>query len=107
MMLPWLEELVLRVGNRPDFAVLTVSIDANPGTVESMVRDSGLTLPVVFSRDLVRDLHEGQVSLPCTWLIDRQGIVRRQDDGFGGDRDGWVASALRAIDELAEEPSGP
>ena len=44
--------------------------------------------------------------LPCKWLVDRQGVVRRRDDGYRGNEESWFGAALRAIDELAEESRG-
>lgn len=33
-----------------------------------------------------------------------EGAVRRQDNGYGGDKEGWLAAVLPALDELAAEP---
>ncbi len=98
-MLPWMEELGGRLRGRPDFALLTFSVDENPGKLEPIVRDGGFTFPVVSARDYLWKLLGHEPSLPCTWIVDRQGVVVREDDGYSGDKDRWLAAALRAIDE--------
>ena len=99
MMLPWLEELALRLGTRQDVVLLAISTDENPGAVASFIEGRGFTIPVVCSQDLVEKLNDGKISLPSTWIVDRQGVARRQDDGYDGDKDGWLARAQRAIEE--------
>ena len=104
-MLPWLEELGLRLAARQDVVLLAVSADDNPGEVASFVKGRGFTVPVVCSKDLIQKLNDGQVSLPNTWIVDRQGVARREASGFGFDKEGWLARAQRAIEEIgAEKP---
>jgi len=104
MMLPWLQELSQRLEGRPDVALLTISVDDNPGVVEPIFRDNGYTFPVVFAHDYIRKLWGKEPSLPCTWIVDRQGVVRREDLGYGGDRSAWLDSALRGIEQVGTEP---
>jgi len=104
-MLPWIEELSARLRGRPDFALLTFSIDDNPGKLEPIARDNGFTFPVLAARDYVKTVQAQGPSLPCTWIVDRQGVVRREDTGFSGDKERWLDAALRAIDEIGAEPA--
>jgi cytochrome c biogenesis protein CcmG, thiol:disulfide interchange protein DsbE len=104
-MLPWIEELSGRLAKRSDVAILTINADENPGKIGPVVRDHGYTFPVVFSQELASKLGNGRLSVPNTWIVDRQGVVRRESSGVvGGGRAEWLDKVVRLIDEIGAPP---
>ena len=43
----------------------------------------------------------GVAGVPLAWIVDSSGRIVRVRDGFDGDGDAWVASALAALGEVA------
>jgi hypothetical protein len=79
--------------------VLTLNVDENPGVVEPMMRDNGYDFPVVFAFDYMLDLWGYRWEIPCTWIMDAQGTVRRELTGFGGGDAEWLD---RVVQEMAQ-----
>ncbi|MDE3076463.1 MAG: TlpA family protein disulfide reductase [Chloroflexota bacterium] len=62
--------------------ILGVDLGENPGTVQSFVRRIGVTYPVALDSDQRVGAQYSVGSLPRTYFIDRQGIIR--DSYTGG-----------------------
>ena len=73
--------------------VLAVSIDASDALVFEIVRAKNITFPVL--RDAEREVYFDQYagpSLPATYLIDKNGVIR---EIFTGPQE-WDASAMKS-----------
>ncbi len=84
--LPELQKLAQRYADK-QVVVLTVNIDKERGNAERLVRQLGLTLPVLLdsagSVAAVYDLPK----MPSSFVIDKKGVVRYVHDGFNGSED--------------------
>ncbi len=95
----------LQVENRPrGLSVVAVSVDENRGALERFLAKNPLPVDVFYDplwtlRDLV-DAH----SLPATYLLDRQGVIRARYDGFGYSTAALVTADVAA---LLAEPAAP
>ena len=86
--MPAMEQLY-RMFSRKDFEILAVSIDAQGVAVtRPFQQEYHLTFPILHDADYRVGLMYGVRSLPMTFLVDRQGVVRHQ---IFGARD-WGAS---------------
>ena len=102
--MPSIERLHERIRDRSDLALLTLSVDENPGVVEPLMKKGGYEFPVVFGYEYMRGVWGHQWSIPCTWIVDAQGRVRREQRGFGSlAGETWVAAALQAMERVARE----
>jgi thiol-disulfide isomerase/thioredoxin len=101
--LPYLQKLHERVKDRPGLVVLTLNVDENPGVVEPLMRRHGYDFPVVFAYDYMLDLWGYQWAIPCTYIVDRNGTVRRELSGFDADQENWQDRVLGAMAEVAAE----
>jgi thiol-disulfide isomerase/thioredoxin len=101
MELPYLQKLQERLAERSDVILITLNIDDNPGLVEPYMKKNGFTFPVLLAKEFIDRSYQG--GIPQNWIIDRAGILRFQQLGFGGE-DGaqWTEQALRLIETLAE-----
>jgi thiol-disulfide isomerase/thioredoxin len=100
--LPWLQKLHDRVRDRPDLVVLSLNVDQNPGVVEPIMRRNGYDFPVVFAFQYMFDLWGPQWAIPCTWIVDPQGTVRREQSGFGASDERWLADVMHAMEQVAQ-----
>ena len=100
--LPLVEELHRSLAEREDLQVITISIDQNPGLVQPFVAGKGMTMPVLFGAALVDQWWSGTVSIPRTWVIDGDGVVRFRQMGFdAAGKDRWVAEAREHMKNVA------
>jgi peroxiredoxin len=76
--MPAMEELY-RMFPRKDFEILAVSTDAEGVSItRPFQKENRLTFPILHDPDYRVGLTYGARSLPMTFMVDRQGIVRHQ-----------------------------
>jgi peroxiredoxin len=94
--MPSMEQLY-RTFPRKDFEILAVSIDAQGVAVtRPFQQEYHLTFPILHDADYRVGLTYGARSIPMTFLIDRQGVVRHQ---IFGARD-WAASEAQQLVQM-------
>jgi peroxiredoxin len=82
---------------RKDFEILAVSIDAQGVAVtRPFQQEYHLTFPILHDPDYRVGLMYGARSIPMTFLVDRQGVVRHQ---IFGARD-WGASEAQQLVQM-------
>ena len=95
--MPAMEELY-RTFPRKDFEILAVSTDAQGVSVtRPFQQENHLTFPILHDADYRVGLTYGARSLPMTFMIDRQGVVRHQ---IFGARDWGAAEAHQLVQML-------
>lgn len=95
--MPAMEELY-RAFSRKDFEILAVSTDAQGVAVtRPFQQENHLTFPILHDADYRVGLTYGARSLPMTFMVDRQGIVRHQ---IFGARDWGAAEAHQLVQML-------
>src|SRR5574338_1290525 len=93
--MPAMEQLY-RSFSRKDFEILAVSTDAQGIAVtKPFQREMGFTFPVLHDADFRIGMRYGARTLPMTFLIDQQGIIRKR---IFGARD-WNTPEGRRQDE--------
>jgi peroxiredoxin len=94
--MPAMEQLY-QTFSRKDLEILAVSIDAQGVAVtRPFQQEYHLTFPILHDADYRVGLMYGAWSLPMTFLVDRQGVVRHQ---IFGARD-WGASEARQLVQM-------
>lgn len=95
--MPAMEELY-QAFSRKDFEILAVSTDAQGVAVtRPFQQENHLTFPILHDADYRVGLTYGARSLPMTFMVDRQGIVRHQ---IFGARDWGAAEAHQLVQML-------
>ena len=95
--MPAMEELY-RTFSRKDFEILAVSTDAQGVSVtRPFQQENHLTFPILHDADYRVGLTYGARSLPMTFMVDRQGIVRHQ---IFGARDWGALEAQQLVQML-------
>jgi peroxiredoxin len=91
--MPAMEQLY-RTFARKDFEILAVSTDPQGVAVtRPFQKEIGLTFPILHDADYRVGLTYGARTLPMTFMVDRQGVVRQQ---IFGARD-WSASEAHQL----------
>ena len=94
--MPAMEELY-RMFPRKDFEILAVSTDAQGVAVtKPFQQENRLTFPILHDDDYRVGLTYGARSLPMTFMVDRQGVVRHQ---IFGARD-WSAPEAQQLVQM-------
>jgi peroxiredoxin len=95
--MPAMEELY-RIFPRKDFEILAVSTDAQGVSVtRPFQQENHLTFPILHDTDFRVGLTYGARSLPMTFMVDRQGVVRHQ---IFGARDWGAPEAQQLVQML-------
>ena len=95
--MPAMEELY-RMFPRKDFEILAVSTDAQGVAVtRPFQQENRLTFPILHDADYRVGLIYGARSLPMTFMVDRQGVVRHQ---IFGARDWGAPEAQQLVQML-------
>jgi peroxiredoxin len=98
--MPAMEELY-RAFPRKDFEILAVSTDAQGVSVtRPFQQENHLTFPILHDADYRVGLTYGARSLPMTFMVDRQGVVRHQ---IFGARD-WGAPEAQQLVKMLMKP---
>ena len=91
--MPAMEQLY-RMFSRKDFEILAVSTDAEGVSItRPFQKKNRLTFPILHDSDYRVGLTYGARSLPMTFMVDRQGVVRHQ---IFGARD-WSAPEAQQL----------
>ena len=94
--MPAMEQLY-RMFSRKDFEILAVSTDAQGVAItRPFQQEHHLTFPILHDADYRVALTYGARSLPMTFMVDRQGVVRHQ---IFGARD-WGASEAQQLVQM-------
>lgn len=94
-------EALYKMLPRRDFEILAVSTDAQGAAVtRPFHQELGLTFPILHDSDFQIGLAYGARTLPMTFLIDRQGLLRQR---IFGARDWQSPEAVRLIQTLIQE----
>lgn len=94
-------ETLYRTFARRDFEILAVSTDPQGTAVTRPFRqEMGLSFPILHDADYQVGLVYGARSLPMTFIVDRQGILRQR---IFGARDWASAEAVRLIRNFVGE----
>ena len=95
--MPAMEQLY-RMFQRKDFEILAVSTDAQGVAItRPFQQENHLTFPILHDADYRVGLTYGARSLPMTFMIDRQGVVRHQ---VFGARDWGAPEAQQLVQML-------
>jgi peroxiredoxin len=87
-----------RAYDRKDFEILAVSTDAQGASVtRPFQQENQLTFPILHDADFRVGLSYGARTLPMTFMVDRQGIVRHH---IFGARDWEAPEAHQLVDML-------
>ncbi len=98
--MPAMEELY-RTYPRKDFEILAVSTDAQGAAVtRPFQQENHLTFPILHDADFRVGLAYGARTLPMTFMVDRQGVVRQQ---IFGARD-WAAPEAHQLIKMLMNP---
>ena len=98
--MPAMEELY-RMFARKDFEILAVSTDAEGVSItRPFQKENRLTFPILHDPDYRVGLTYGARSLPMTFMVDRQGIIRHQ---IFGARD-WGAPEAQQLVYMLMKP---
>jgi len=90
-------ERLYRAYDRKDFEILAVSTDAQGAAVtRPFQQENKLTFPILHDADFRVGLSYGARTLPMTFMVDRQGIVRQH---IFGARD-WEAPEAHQLIEM-------
>jgi len=87
-------ERLYRTISRKDFEILAVSTDPQGAAVtRPFQQDMGLTFPILHDPDMRTGLTYGTRTLPLSFMVDRQGVVRKK---IFGARD-WDSPEAREL----------
>ena len=84
--LPHLQTFYEKVKTRPDLQVLTFDLDEDLGLVAPYLKEKGYTFPVLPAYSTAVNLLDG-FAIPQNWIVDRQGVWRWTQIGYGGGAD--------------------
>jgi peroxiredoxin len=91
-------EALYQTFSRKDFEILAVSTDAQGMTVtRPFQQENRLTFPILHDADYRVGLIYGARSLPMTFMVDRQGVIRHQ---IFGARDWGAVEAQQLVQML-------
>ena len=95
-------EALYQVFRSQGMEILAVSVDQQGAVVTRPFKEAmGLSFPILHDSDYQVGLIYGARTLPMTYLIDRQGIIRQR---VFGARDWNSQEARKLLSELLEEP---
>ena len=94
-------EQLYQMFQRKDFEILAVSTDAQGVAItRPFQQEHHLTFPILHDADYRVGMTYGARSLPMTFLVDRQGVVRHQ---IFGARD-WGAPEAQQLVQMLIKP---
>lgn len=63
--------------------IIGISMDTNPGkTLPAFVEEKGINYPILLGNDKVYNLYGGIAAIPTTFIIDKEGKIRKKYIGY-------------------------
>jgi thiol-disulfide isomerase/thioredoxin/tetratricopeptide (TPR) repeat protein len=97
--MPFVQKLVDQLKDKPDVQVVTFNIDENPGLIDPYLRDSHYTFPIIPATSLFVQIDQF-MAIPRNWIVDANGVLRREQLGFGSKNSDWLQSATKVMNEV-------
>lgn len=97
--LPSLQKLYEKVKEREDVQVITFNMDENTGLVAPFLAENKYTFPVLIAKSFMDDFG-GPMGIPTNWISDRNGSLRLEATGFGGDGDEWLKNTFEQMEKI-------
>ncbi len=95
--LPYVARIAAAVKDRKEVQVITLNVDENPGLIAPFLRTRGIgPLTVIPAADYVMETL-GVRGFPVTWIVDRDGVARREQGGFTAEPAKWVERVLEVL----------
>ncbi|HXF27047.1 MAG TPA: redoxin family protein [Bryobacteraceae bacterium] len=95
--LPYVQKIQNALKDRKDIQVITLNVDDNPGLIEPFLKQRSVTsLTVIPARDFVERTLQIN-GFPRTWIVDRDGVARREQLGFTGEPAKWAERVLESL----------
>ena len=79
--MPGFEELQKKYRDR-GLVVVGIALDSDAGEVAKFARELGVTYRLLLSQSEVEQVWGGILGIPTTFLVDRDGVVRKRVIGF-------------------------
>ncbi|HKY04951.1 MAG TPA: TlpA disulfide reductase family protein, partial [Blastocatellia bacterium] len=103
--LPHFQKAAGRYEGSGEAVFLAISLDENRAQVGPFMQRHGLRLVTAFGSELSGLFNI--TGIPATLIIDRAGVIRFKETGFGGAGETYVERIVWRVDELLKpEPSG-
>jgi thiol-disulfide isomerase/thioredoxin len=99
--LPYLEKLAGRLQDRKDLAVLTLNVDDSLGLVLPFLKENHYSFPVLAAADYVNGIVK-ELSIPRNWIVDAEGVLRRERVGFLAGDDRWIDEMIAAMEKARQ-----
>jgi thiol-disulfide isomerase/thioredoxin len=95
--LPYVQKVQNSIKGREDAQVITLNIDDNPGLIVPFLKQRGVaSLTVIPAMDFVERILKVN-GFPRTWIVDADGVARREQAGFTGEPAKWVEQVLASL----------
>ncbi len=95
--MPHVQKLYEKIKDRKDIQLITFNVDDNIGLVAPFLKKNSYTFPVIPAESLMDSLVP-MLGIPLNWIVDKDGIVRLELGGFGGD-DKWADQTIELIEK--------
>ena len=79
-------------------AILAVSVDEDPSGIDAFVRDTGVKFPVGWDKDQTAAKAYEPPTMPTSFVIDKNGIVRFVHAGFSAGDESTLKSEIGSLD---------
>lgn len=96
--LPYFEKAAGRYAASSEAVFLAVSLDENRARVGPFMQKHGLKIPTAFGLQLSEPFNIS--GIPATLIIDRAGVIRFRDTGFGGAGESYIERIIWRVDDL-------
>jgi thiol-disulfide isomerase/thioredoxin len=95
--LPHVQKLHERIRGNAKLAIVTISVDDNPGLIEPFLKENRYTFPVlVGGAGSFSKFAAG--GIPQTYVVDSEGTIVEEQLGFGGDGERWGAKMEASLE---------
>jgi len=99
--LPCVQKLYDKIKAREDVQVITLNADDNIGLVEPFLTENKYAFPVLTAKSFV-DGFVGPIGIPTNWISDRNGSIRLEALGFGGNGEEWIKNTLEQVEKVRD-----
>jgi thiol-disulfide isomerase/thioredoxin/tetratricopeptide (TPR) repeat protein len=97
--MPSVQKLYEKMKGNPDVQVLTLNIDENPGLIAPYLQNTNYTFPIIPATSLFVQIDQF-MAIPRNWVVDANGVLRREQLGFGNKDEEWLKNATQALEEV-------